>query len=108
MIRPAFVGLLCPALTQGVTHRNLLGPQATQTEINARSPSHRIPKDVPPCFIAHARDDAAVCVTDSEEFLAALNANGPTVEAHSSTRARRKTCQSRLGRICSRNGRKGW
>lgn len=80
--RPAFVGLLCPALTHYGTHHNLLGPEATQTEINARSPSHRIPKDVPPCFLAHARDDDAVSVTDSEEFLAGLNKKGAAVEAH--------------------------
>ncbi len=71
-----------PAITRFDGHGTRLGLEATQAETNGRSPSYRIPRDIPPCFIAHARDDNAVSVTESEEFLAALNAKGAAVEAH--------------------------
>lgn len=60
----------------------LLGANADRALERAHSPTHNVPDNAPPCFLAHAEDDSSVVVENSLEFRGALRARGIPVETH--------------------------
>ena len=61
---------------------NLIGEHPTDSTIAEHSPDQQVTKDSPPCFLAHAENDATVPVANSIALHAALKAAGVPVEMH--------------------------
>ena len=79
--RPDFAVLVYPVITMGKgTHggsrRNLLGKDPSQEQIDLFSNEKQVTKDTPPCYLAHAKNDAVVPVAHSRMFHKALLDNG--------------------------------
>lgn len=79
--RPDFAVLIYPVITMGNgTHlgsrKNLLGPKPTAEAIEMFSNEKQVTQDTPPCFVAHAANDAVVHVSHSRMFQKALVAKG--------------------------------
>lgn len=84
--RPDFAALLyavvClegPAVHDG-SRRNLLGGAPTPERLAEFSLERRVRPDLPPFFLAHARNDKAVPPANSEQLAAALQRAGVPVE----------------------------
>lgn len=60
----------------------LLGANPSEALIRAHSPENNVSRETPPCFLAHAEDDAVVPVENSLRFRAALRGAGAPVETH--------------------------
>ncbi|MEM9110488.1 MAG: alpha/beta hydrolase [Planctomycetota bacterium] len=76
--RPDFAVLIYPVVTMrrwthGGSKRNLLGPDPTDDLVALLSNEEQIDEDTPPTFLVHSKDDRAVPIKNSEQFLAALN-----------------------------------
>jgi acetyl esterase/lipase len=86
--RPAFVGLvypvisLDPAISEGSTAPDLLGPDPTPELIAARSPALHVSADTPPSFVAAAFDDGLVHIGNSLAWIDACTRAKVPVEAH--------------------------
>lgn len=86
--RPLVAAPIYPviSMTLPIAHagsRKLLIGEDAGTDLElAHTPTHNVPSDAPPCFLAHAEDDAAVDVENSLEFRRALRAQGVPVETH--------------------------
>lgn len=61
---------------------NLLGDNPSAEQIKIYSPDQNITPACPPCFLAHAEDDATVPVANSLRLRDALKAAGVPVETH--------------------------
>lgn len=84
---PNFMILLSPVISFGrYTHKgsrnNLLGADTTQTEIEKYSNELHVNSNVPPTFIVHAYNDAAVNVRNSLMFYNALLENNVNASIH--------------------------
>lgn len=85
--RPAFAGLvypvmdLSPEFAHGGSRANLLGPDAGEAQVAARSPLRRVGADTPPLFLLHAFDDGVVPVRNSLETIGRATAAKVPVEA---------------------------
>ncbi len=76
--RPDFAVLIYPVITMGeFTHggsrENLLGPHPSPKRIEEFSAEKQVTDRIPPTFLAHAKDDRAVPLKNSESFAEALN-----------------------------------
>ncbi|MFT3791491.1 MAG: alpha/beta hydrolase [Rudaea sp.] len=86
--RPRFVGLGYPvaSLMPGAGHAgsrdNLLGPNASATEVAKHSPAEHVRGDTPPAFVFHAMDDDVVPVESSLSWIAACRRARVPIEAH--------------------------
>lgn len=86
--RPAFVGLiypvisLDPAISQGASRPNLLGPNPAPDLIAARSPAQHVTADTAPSFIAAAFDDELVHIDNGLLWIEACRRAKVTVESH--------------------------
>ena len=86
--KPAFSGLIYPVATMQpkITHmqsfHDLLGPNPSDSEIQARSPEQHINAQTPPSFVVHAFDDGLVPIDNSLAWIAAARAAKASVEAH--------------------------
>jgi acetyl esterase/lipase len=86
--RPDFAGLIYPvaSLEPGIGHKGtadrLLGPDAAPGELAKYSPARHVRPGMPPCFIAHAMDDATVPVEASFRLLDGCRRMKVPVEAH--------------------------
>jgi acetyl esterase/lipase len=86
--RPAFVGLVYPVTTlergksHGGSRDNLLGTDAPEELIAARSPLEHVSAATPPSFVVHAFDDGTVPVDNSIDWIAASRRAKVSVEAH--------------------------
>ncbi len=85
--KPAFAGLIYPVATfQNFTHAGsrdaLLGPNASASLRNARSPELHVTPATPPSFVVHAFDDGLVPIDNSLAWIAAVRAAKAPVEAH--------------------------
>lgn len=74
------------SLDEGIAHSgsrsNLIGATPTDSFIAEHSPDRQVTKDTPPCFLAHAKDDATVPFTNAIALRSALKAAGVPVEMH--------------------------
>ncbi len=75
--RPDFAILVYPVITMdkgthGGSKRNLLGNDPSQRLVDLFSNEKQVSADTPPCFLAHALDDAVVPVAHSQMFFKAL------------------------------------
>jgi acetyl esterase/lipase len=78
--RPDFMILVYPVVTMGkLTHggsrTNLLGKQPSEAMIELFSNEKQVAPNTPPTFLAHAADDKAVSLENSQVFYNALKAN---------------------------------
>lgn len=73
---------MTPPLAHAGSREMLLGPNPSRAIEQAHSPAHNVSARTPPCFLAHAEDDATVAVANSLEMRAALKAAGVEVETH--------------------------
>lgn len=86
--RPAFSALIYPVTSfePGLGHQgsrdNLLGPGASQQQIEARSPLDHLAPGMAPCFVAHAFDDDTVPVQASIAWLTRCRELGIPAEGH--------------------------
>ncbi len=86
--RPALAAPIYPvvsmddSIAHGGSRTNLIGADATDSFIAEHSPDQQVTKDTPPCFLAHAQDDATVPVANSIALHSALRAAGVPVEMH--------------------------
>lgn len=86
--RPSAVGLvypvisMAPPLTHGDSRARLLGDAPSAAQVARRSPAARVGPEMPPVFLLHALDDAAVPPANSLEMLQALRVAQRPVEAH--------------------------
>jgi acetyl esterase/lipase len=86
--RPDFMILAYPVITMRDPYahkgsrKNLLGENATQTQIDLMSSELHVTKDTPPTFIFQTTDDPVVPVQNSVEFYLALKKEGVPVEMH--------------------------
>ncbi len=86
--RPILSAPIYPVLSMdaAIAHKgsrdNLLGKTPTPEQLITYSPNRMVTADTPPCFLAHAEDDASVPVDNSLVFRAALKAAGIPVETH--------------------------
>lgn len=80
--RPDFAGMAYPliSLRQDVSGgryaRLLLGDMLTDEAVNRASNEQNVTKHTPPCFLAHAEDDASVKVENTRRFAAACRKAG--------------------------------
>jgi acetyl esterase/lipase len=85
---PAFVGLVYPVisldtkLTEGSSSPNLLGPNPSSTELEARSPALHVTSMTPPSFVVAAFDDGLVHIDNSLMWIDACRKAKTSVEAH--------------------------
>lgn len=86
--RPDF-GVLCYAvisMQDGVTHggskRNLLGDKPDPVLIELLSNEKQVTKETPPCFVWSTGEDKAVPVTNSLQFVMALEKSGIAYDFH--------------------------
>ncbi|MDB5691017.1 MAG: alpha/beta hydrolase [Alphaproteobacteria bacterium] len=86
--RPAFAGLVYPvtSLRPHIGHagssKMLLGDNAPEPLVDARSPALHVGADTPPCFLVHTLDDPVVPLENSLDWIAACRAARVPVEAH--------------------------
>ena len=78
--RPDFAILIYPVITMGEkTHqgskKNLLGPQPSEKLVELFSNEKQVNETTPPTFLAHAKDDTAVVLENSQMFYDALQAH---------------------------------
>ena len=79
---PDFFAAAYPLLTMktevaGRKYQQLLfGPKPTAAQLKNYSSDRNVNAHTPPCFLAHARDDRAVLVTNTELFAAACRKTG--------------------------------
>ena len=78
--RPDFAILIYPVITMGEkTHqgskKNLLGPQPSEKLVELFSNEKQVNETTPPTFLAHAKDDTAVVLENSQLFYDALQAH---------------------------------
>lgn len=79
--RPDFGILVYPVVTMGdQTHggsrQNLLGPNPSPETVRYYSSEKQVTAQTPPTYLAHARDDRAVPVSNSSQFYQALRDHG--------------------------------
>lgn len=85
--RPDFVALLYPVVTlagpwaHAGSRQNLLGETASPARVSEFSLEQRARRDLPPFFLAHARDDKTVPVENSTMLATALQQAGVPVES---------------------------
>ena len=85
---PAFAGLiypvisLDPAISTGVSGRNLLGPRPSPASLRARSPALHITSMTRPSFIVAAADDPIATPGNSRAWVDSCIAAKASVEAH--------------------------
>ena len=84
---PDFMVLLSPVISFGKyahvgSRNNLLGADTTQDQIQKYSNELHVNAKVPPTFIVHAYNDAAVSVRNSLLFYNALIENGVNASLH--------------------------
>jgi acetyl esterase/lipase len=86
--RPLAAGLVYPVVTmvKPWTHeesrKRLLGPAATDAEVERRSAERHVSTSTPPLFTVHAMDDEAVPVENSLRLMNAMREARRPVEAH--------------------------
>jgi acetyl esterase/lipase len=86
--RPAFIGLIYPvisfdpAISDGGSSANLLGPAPTPAQVESRSPAQHVAATTPPSFIAAAFDDGLVHIGNSLLWIEACSRANVPVEAH--------------------------
>ena len=86
--RPMIAAPIYPVVSmdESIAHpgsrTNLIGATPTDSFIAEHSPDQQVNKDTPPCFLAHAEDDATVPVANAIALHAALKASGVPVELH--------------------------
>ncbi len=86
--RPRFVGLGYPvaSLMPGAGHDgsrdNLLGTNASASEVAKHSPAEHVRPETPPTFVFHAFDDDVVPVESSLRWIAACRRARVSIEAH--------------------------
>lgn len=86
--RPDFSMLIYPviSLKRGITHQgsrdNLLGKNASQSEIYKFSGEYQVTPETPKTFLVHATDDGAVPVENSINYYMALKNAGVSTEMH--------------------------
>jgi acetyl esterase/lipase len=78
--RPDFAILVYPVITMGEKNHqgsktNLLGKDPSVELANLFSNEKQVTKQTPPTFLAHAKDDSAVSLENSQLFYAALQAH---------------------------------
>ena len=78
--RPDFVALVYPVISMGEkghagSRKNLLGADARPELVEQFSNEKRVTRDTPPTYLAHARDDKAVPIENSQMFYDALTEN---------------------------------
>lgn len=78
--RPDFAILIYPVISMGEkTHQgsktNLLGEEPTETLVELFSNEKQVTDKTPPTFLAHAKDDFAVVIENSQMFYAAMQAH---------------------------------
>lgn len=73
---------LDPSFTHGGSGRNLLGPNASQEDIDAFSNEKAVNEQTPPAFIMGNSDDNVVPVRNSIEYYNALHAHGVSATLH--------------------------
>ena len=78
--RPDFAILIYPVISMGEkTHQgskqNLLGAEPTPQMVELFSNERQVTENTPPTFLAHALDDTAVVIENSQMFFAALKAH---------------------------------
>ena len=83
--RPDLSVLVYPVVTMGPgTHggskRNLLGANPSEDLVRLMSNETQVTKDTPPAFLMHSTQDAAVPVSNSDGYVAALKAAGVPYE----------------------------
>lgn len=83
--RPDFMLLVYPVITMGAgthagTRSNLLGPNPSAEAVALFSNERQVTARTPPAFLAHARDDVAVPISNSQAFRDALVAHGVAAE----------------------------
>ena len=71
-----------PAIAHLGSRDNLIGADPTDSFVAEHSPDQQVGKTTPPCFLAHAEDDATVAVANSIALHSALKAAGVPVEMH--------------------------
>ncbi|MBB4080671.1 acetyl esterase/lipase [Lewinella aquimaris] len=87
-VRPDFVALLYPVISfdDSITHlgsrNNLVGENATESDILRFSAERRVTSDSPPAFLVHAADDRAVPVENSLAYYRSCLDHGVPVEMH--------------------------
>jgi acetyl esterase/lipase len=86
--RPDAAALIYPVATMERPHAhegsrlNLLGPDPSAEAVRASSLEHMVRPDMPPVFLLHVGDDAAVPVENSLKLYAALQAAGVPAVLH--------------------------
>ena len=86
--RPFAAGLIYPVVTMvsrwthEMSRTLLLGPNATEAEVQRRSAELHVDSATPPAFAVHAMDDPAVPVENTLNFVAAMRAAKRPIEAH--------------------------
>lgn len=83
--RPDFQILVYPVVTMGPgghegSRRNLLGNDPDPKLVELLSNEKQVTKDTPPAFLVHTVEDAAVPVSNSDNYAAALKAAGVPCE----------------------------
>ena len=78
--RPDFVALVYPVVTMGDkghagSRKNLMGADPKPELVEQFSNEKRVTKDTPPTYLAHAKDDKAVPIENSQMFYDALTQN---------------------------------
>jgi len=78
--RPDFVALVYPVITMGDkghagSRKNLMGADAGPDLINQFSNEKHVTRETPPTYLAHAKDDKAVPIENSQMFYDALIQN---------------------------------
>ncbi len=86
--RPDFAILCYPVIMFRKPHghvgsgRNLLGPEATEEQLEAMSLQKRVTKDTPPTFLFHTNEDRGVPPENSIQYYLALREHGVPAELH--------------------------
>ncbi|MEQ8762814.1 MAG: alpha/beta hydrolase, partial [Planctomycetota bacterium] len=86
--RPDFAVLCYPVITFKKPHghagsgRNLLGPDASEEQLDAMSLQKRVTKDTPPTFLFHTSEDTGVPPENSLFYYLALREHGVPAELH--------------------------
>lgn len=71
-----------PAIAHAGSRDNLIGTSPSEALVREHSPDRQVTKATPPCFLAHAEDDATVPIANTLALRAALKAAGVPVETH--------------------------
>ena len=71
-----------PRIAHGGSRDQLVGVRPSEALIAEHSPDRQVSATTPPCFLAHAEDDATVPVANTLALRAALKSAGVPVETH--------------------------